>query len=201
MPSQKRGELLTKLEREKVLGRSNMTDKKARATNDLRVKRKLSSWLDNLTDVALILEHLPDDKTRSAISDVNIYSLLYLVERMLEIKNFYPVVGPIGNPAEWKVIIDDKTKKQAKEADVWRALQFGERLDSLNRFIGDGRESPISQALNLEKLRSMGMADRIKEDEMIGLDKLKQIGANMKSLAREDMIRRRNFKLVKLQYQ
>ena len=89
-------------------------------------------------------------------------------------------------------------KKQAKEADVWRALLLGERLDSRNRFFGDRRENPIGQALNLEKLRSMGMDDRIKEDEQIGLDKLKQIGANMRSLAREDMLRSKNLLLVKL---
>jgi hypothetical protein len=48
MRSQKREELLTKIEKDRLNERSVTDKKKARAANDMRVRKKLSAWLKNI---------------------------------------------------------------------------------------------------------------------------------------------------------
>jgi hypothetical protein len=183
--------LLSDVERERLIHRPQ--DSKTRASNDVRVRKKLRSWLQYLTDVALILEYLPEDQiVKEIVDDHDLYSLLYMSERLMEIKKFYPVVGPIENPEKWEIIIEETIKRPAGDDDIERTKLLGERLNSLSRFIGDTSKNPICRALKLDKLERMGMGDRIKDDEKAGLEKLKQVSANMVSRARAEMVKHRD---------
>ena len=179
--------LLSDMERDRLIHRPQ--DSKQRASNDVRIRKKLSSWLQTLTDVALILEYLPEDQiVKEIVDDHDIYSFLYMSERLMEIKKFYPVVGPVENPDEWEVVIDKTTKRPAEDTDILRSKFLGERLNSLNRFIGDSSTNPVCHASKLEELERMGLGDRIKADEIAGLRKLKQASMDMVSRARSNMV-------------
>ena len=65
MPGQDRDELLTEKERDRLINRQSMEDKKLRSANDARVKKKLIAWLKNVPDVLLILKELPDEQKRA----------------------------------------------------------------------------------------------------------------------------------------
>ena len=178
--------LLSATEAERLIVRDALVPR-SRAANDIRVKRKLAAWLKNLADAELILEHLPENQTRNMIEDDIIYSLLYTVDRLMEIKKFYPVAGPIESPDEWAAVIGEKITKPAEDLDIWRSKQLGERLERLNRFIGD--DNPICRALNLEKLERMGLKDHLKENEKAEIRRLKQVYSSMVSYSRNEMIK------------
>lgn len=62
-----------------------------RKRNDLVVRNKIKSWLNNIDDIKFILRHLPAKQLRKTISDDEVYSLLELVETLLDIMDFMPV--------------------------------------------------------------------------------------------------------------
>ena len=187
MVSQKREELLSEKERERLKTRDSL-DQRTRAANDSRAKRKLAAWLKNIIDVEYILDHLPDDQVRDIIDDNNIYSLLYTTERLMQIQKFHPIAGASENPDKWSVVLDENIILPAEDADIWRSKQLGILLNRLDRFIVTN-ENPVCRLLKLENLARMGLTDRIRDDEMTGLRKLKQVSENMVSLARNEMIK------------
>jgi hypothetical protein len=79
MPGQNRDELLTKMERDRLINRENMKDKKTRAANDVRAKKKLEAWLKNVPDVVLILKYLPEDQKWQSVCSA--------------LRNFIPFMG------------------------------------------------------------------------------------------------------------
>ena len=190
MVSQKREELLSEKERERLKTRDSL-DQRTRAANDSRAKRKLAAWLKNIIDVEYILDHLPDDQVRDIIDDNNIYSLLYTTERLMQIQKFHPIAGATENPDKWSVVLDENIILPAEDADIWRSKQLGILLNRLDRFIVTN-ENPVCRFLKLENLARMGLTDRIRDDEMTGLRKLKQVSENMISLARNEMLKSRH---------
>jgi hypothetical protein len=193
MASQKREELLSNKEKERLRARDSL-DPRTRAANDSRAKRKLEAWFKNIIDVEEILEHLPDDQIRDVIDDRDIYSLLYTAETLLKIQKFHPVGGAVGNPDRWSVIIDKDAIMPAEDTDILRSKLLGELLDHLDRFVLVN-ENPVCRLSKLEKLERMGLGDRIKADEMTGLRKLKQASMDMVSRARRDVVHAREAKL------
>lgn len=87
MPSLKRDRLLSDLERERLEKRDEL-DQHTRATNDVRVKKKLDAWLKGIDDVLYIVGHLPEDQLRKVFTDDHAFALLDLAERIMAIKRF-----------------------------------------------------------------------------------------------------------------
>lgn len=183
--------MLSDLENDRLVKRSAQTPRD-RATNDMRARRKLATWLKDIIDAELIIEHLPEDQTRDVFDDQDIYSLLYMAERLIEIKKFCPVVGSVENPEEWRAVIDENNTRPVENLDIWRSKLLGDSLNRLDRFYGANRENPVWYVSSLERIARMGMNDRIKKEEMAGIRKVKQVSSEMVSQARDEMIKARN---------
>jgi hypothetical protein len=134
MAGQKRNELLTETERERLINRRDMEDTKKRTTNDSRVKKKLVAWMNNMADVKLILENLPEDLSRSAIEEINIYELLDIIGDSLEIKQFRKVSVDAANPDLWQTA----PSRPAEELDIARTSLLAIFYTGISRYLSDG---------------------------------------------------------------
>ena len=145
MPGQKRNELLTGTERERLINRRDMGDAKKRAANDSRAKKKLAAWADNLRDVELILENLPDEMSESAINEFAVYRLISVVEELLRVKEFRRICGDINDPASWQTA----PGRPADELDIARSALLASVLGGVGQFLG--ADNPVVHAVALSK--------------------------------------------------
>lgn len=132
LPGQKRNELLTQTERERLITRRDMKDAKKRIANDARAKKKLSAWADNLSDVELILENLPEETSGSAIEEINIYQLLNIIGDLLRIKKFRRVTGDVAKLDSWHTA----PARPAENLDIARAALLSIFFKGLTQHIG-----------------------------------------------------------------
>lgn len=127
----KRDRLLTEKEQERLVKRD---DKTKLPVYDARVRKKLSNWLKTLEEVSLIFNLLPQEQTRSVLTNENVFELLCLAARSMNIKDFYPIDGFVNDPFTWNTECDrckplDYKKSNAR---LYRA-KFGD-------FIAPGEE-------------------------------------------------------------
>ena len=97
-----------------------------RATNDGRVRRKLSAWLKNINDVFIILQRLPEDQLKDALREEDIDKLYSIIGEAMRIRNYYP-------PAleQWRVELEKKETEIYKlrhgaflQQDIQGGIQF-----------------------------------------------------------------------------
>jgi hypothetical protein len=131
MPSLKRDRLLSDLERERLEKRSSL-DQHTRATNDVRIKKKLSAWLKSIPDVRLILEKLPDDQIRSVLSDKYIFDVFKSTEIIVDIQGFTPISGRLPDE-KWLGHFGEVT-----DVDIARLWELHRHLARLGFFSGNG---------------------------------------------------------------
>jgi hypothetical protein len=179
MTSQKRDELLTQLERDRLVSRNRKTI----AANDARVQRKLSAWLRNVPDVLSVLKHLPEDQKRAVLCDADIFAILELAERMLAIKEFRSIYGDFRAPANWGATdtcgdsrpyrCDPKSLQPAKDIDISRSLALAAHIEKLQGFLG--ANNPITQYALTEQLVADPRFDtHITEGDRAGLARVRQ---------------------------
>ena len=161
MPGQKRNELLTGTERERLINRRDMGDAKKRAANDSRAKKKLAAWADNLRDVELILEILPDEMSESVVDESAVYRLISVVEELLRVKEFRRICGDINDPASWQTA----PGRPADELDIARSALLASMLGGVGQFLG--ADNPVIRAVTLSKI----YADPILRGRMSGEEK------------------------------
>ncbi len=146
MPSVKRDKLLSGKERERLIERETSKDKRLRATNDVRVKRKLSAWLDSLEDISLVLKHLPPDQWLSIIPSLNddqVATLFRLTEKLMNLLGYYGIEGSWQDRSSWQVTrggFDDRgfpipasTPRAATEKDIRQSLIVDEHRLALDK--------------------------------------------------------------------
>lgn len=159
MAGQKRKELLTKTERERLITRRDMEDSKKRIANDARVKKKLSAWLNNLEDVSLILDNLPEEISSSAIEEINIYELLNIVGDSLKIKQFRKISGDAAKIDTWQTA----PSRQAEELDIARTSILAIFFTGLSRYLTD---NPTLKSISLLPIYiDSSLRDRLTDDE------------------------------------
>ena len=173
MPSLKRDKLLSDLERERLLKRDDL-DRHTRTTNEVRVKKKLSSWIKNTTfDVHIILENLPEDQIRGIIPDYAIYIIYDIAKILLNIKGYRPIEGEVNKPDDWKVVVNDKTKRPANNADIFRASILEQIINDLSSMRGE--KNVISVVLALAKMSNDPyLQDKITDNERQAIERLAQ---------------------------
>ena len=88
MSNLERDRLLSDLEFERLKNRSE--EPHIRATNDGRVRRKLSAWLKNIDDVFFIIQKLPENQLKDVFSEGDIDKLYSIIGDTMKIKNYYP---------------------------------------------------------------------------------------------------------------
>ena len=131
MSNLERDRLLSDLEFKRLMNRS--MEPHTRATNDGRVRRKLSSWLKNINDVFIILQKLPEDQLKDVLHEEDIDRLYFIIGEAMKIKNYYP-------PAleQWQVELEKKETEIFKlrhkaflEQDISGMINFSEPLIDL----------------------------------------------------------------------
>jgi len=89
--------MLSDLERDRLENRISLKSQ-VRAINELRIRKKLAFWLDDLDDFDLAITHLPEDQIQILIPHWELYKLLYICKKLINIKKIYPVTGEIEEP-------------------------------------------------------------------------------------------------------
>jgi hypothetical protein len=165
------GPLLTDSERERLINRSN--DSKTRASNDVRVRKKLRSWLQSLDDIALICEYLPEDQITKEITDNQIFFLMNIAKNLMEIRHFLPIVGDIKNPDEWKIVTTTGAEQLANDVDIERSLKIKHVIDDI--MLLHGQDNPIDTVSLLFKLESKPeFKKRLTEDDLKAIERVKE---------------------------
>jgi len=168
--------MLSDLEKDRLVNRnrSGLTQKdiKDRATNDMRVRRKLSSWLKDISDAVLVLQCLPDDQLDDIIDDWHIYFLLNIAEAGMDIKRFHPIEGDAETPEKWQTVLkyNDQTGK-AEETRAAEKLDIA-RSGMLSHHIGIigkkylGYRNPVTKVAELSNLyQKPKLKDKVSEGE------------------------------------
>ena len=166
----KRDKLLSDLERGRLTKRETL-DRHTRTTNDVRVKRKLAAWLDNISDVMLILQHLPKDQSRRAITDDQIFNLLDIIGATMKIAQFAPVEGDIEVLEKWMA-----GNQPATDIDIYRSYRLHNPLNLLLRFLTKpGGSNPIDKIGLLMMMRAdPRYQSRITAAELRGLTRIEE---------------------------
>lgn len=161
--------LLSVAERDRLIHRPH--DAKKRASNDVRIRKKLRSWLENLDDIALIDEYLPQDQVIKEIADNHIYFLMGIARKFMEILKYYPIIGKADHPESWKVLITQGVERPATDIDMSRALSIKKSIEDLMALHGES--NPIDKVLLLSRMDSHPeLQDKITEAERRGLERL-----------------------------
>jgi hypothetical protein len=88
MVNLERERLLSELEFDRLKKRAD--EPLTRATNDGRVRRKLSAWLKNMNDVFFILQKLPKDQLKEVVQKDDIDKLSSIIREATGIIDYYP---------------------------------------------------------------------------------------------------------------
>jgi hypothetical protein len=169
--------MLSPEERKRLKERdSNEMDSQIKASNDARARRKLKAWLkDDLDDVYLILDKLPEDQLRRVFADDHVFKLLDLAERIMAIKRFAFMWGDIENPEKWKVAgrPGEGPNKLAEDQDIIRSFLLRRHIDALYDFYG--HDTPINAFMELDRLDlDKEFHDKVTEKERAGLKRIRE---------------------------
>ena len=126
-----------------MVNRSTQTPRE-RATNDMRVRKKLSAWLKNASDVQKILINLPEDQIRDISTDEDIYQLLNLTEKLVTIRKFYPIEGPQEKPELWRLVIDGKFDRLATDKDIARSEKLNKAINKILAHFSSMIPAPVT---------------------------------------------------------
>lgn len=172
---------LSPKEREGLLNRP--LNAHERATNDVRVRKKLAAWLKEADDIKLIFDNLPKEQLRKELSEDHFDFFLNLAVGAMKCLEIGHIEGKIDEPYEWVVVIDEKNKRLATDPDIINALNNNDRLNVLQEL-----SSPvIEEALFLDKMdKSPKFHDRVTDSERDGIERVhKAFKDYMDEVARE----------------
>jgi hypothetical protein len=171
-----RGEcMLSPEERNRLEERySEEMNSQVKASNDARARRKLAKWLgEDLDDVFLIIEKLPNDQLKKVVSNAAVWHLLALYEKSMEIMKISPLTGEIDKPEDWTTL-----GKPAKDIDIWWAFLLYRQLDHFRSFYGN--RNPITEAQMIYLLNGdEKYRDRVTEEERAGLRRIRSALKNI----------------------
>jgi len=161
--------LLTDIERERLRDRSR--DAKTRASNDVRIRKKLRSWVHTLDDIALITEYLPEDQLIKEITDNDVYFLMGIAKSFMKNLRFMPMVGKSDQPEGWKTKTDAGAEYPASDIDIDRSLTIKKIIDDIMAYHGDN--NPIDYVLMISRMASIPeLQSKITEGDRKGLERL-----------------------------
>lgn len=169
----KREFLLSKLERDRLFTRNELTNR-LRTTNETRVRKKLNAWLKNTFDALTILDNLPEDQVKKVADPYDAYILCLALKRLLNKTGFHPIEGDVHKPEEWCVLMDDKTRRHAEDVDLFKASLLELVVDDLSSLRGE--QTVIAKVMSLGKAyNDPYLKDRITEDEKRAIERLNHV--------------------------
>jgi hypothetical protein len=162
--------LLTNTERERLRHRSS--DAKTRASNDVRIRKKLRSWIHDLDDVVLICKYLPENQLAKEIVDNDVYFLTGIARSFMEILKFMPITGKVDQPEGWRTESDAGGYPPTNQ-DIDRSLAIKKIIDDIMVF--HGQNNPVDSALILSRMDSIpDLKNKITEDDRKGLERVSE---------------------------
>lgn len=182
--------MLSDLERNRLMHR-DAQNPHTRATNDLRVRKKLISWLSEIDDVMDILQYLPQSQIDEVVTDDDIKDLRFIALSTATVKKFSPVIGELGEPERWKAVevihpLAQNWKRPlierpAEDQDIVRVFESIFDLSWLNKFANitttapQEGGNPIDKAINYANLYSSPeLIQRLTEGERKGIERINQ---------------------------
>jgi hypothetical protein len=173
--------MLTEMEKERLRTRDKLNPH-TRNTNDLRVRRKLKAWLDDIKDIELILDSLPINQINKAINKITPIYLLSLAYAMKNV-NRNVIFGELEYPDTWKVLDMGKSKGWQDDRDVEdldivlslrmlfliQALAFTAGADA-NLTMPFSLPNPIVSAIRLTEIPNI--KNRLTEGEKKGIERI-----------------------------
>jgi len=153
--------LLTAIEKERLSDRD--IDPIIRKRNEMIVRNKLMSWLNNADDALFALEHLSTRKLRKEMSDNYIYELLEIVRELLDLKDFCKLhdigkeviaVKQIVEHHNPDIHLATKTH-QATNIDFDRIFKLETALEEIKSFLPELNECPAFEKYKEEQLDSI----------------------------------------------
>lgn len=174
--------MLTDLERDRLKERDS-ENPHTRATNDIRVRKKLQNWVNGIGDVARIINALPYGQTNKIITDDAFIDLLRVVNMMTWKKKFLSVLGDIEEPDSWEAVdLDEQTNKKVEDQDILRTILLRDQIETLcttaNLSLEIQESNPIDVALLLAPIYSnpdLRKRLRISAMEQKAIEKIIQI--------------------------
>jgi hypothetical protein len=185
--------LLSDLERKRLLARSFL-DSRTRNTNDLRAKRKLETWLNDIIDAMLIMGRLPARHSKDVVLDGHIFSLLTLIELLMRSREFRPISGNFDDPLNWKIIALkggaipllgeeewenlNPLERPVEDIDLWRSWNLQYHIDRMHFF--HGYDNPVDRFRKFEKMyEDKELRDRLTDGEKAGVERIAQAIENV----------------------
>ena len=141
---------LSPQEKERLIQRpSNSHD---RATNDVKVRKKLRAWLRDLPDIALVFQYLPKEQLRKELDDSNAFNLIDFGMQAMDCLNFNPIFGDAESANMWYVALPDGAQRQANDQDIERSAWLSLTIGQLKNFYGE--RNPVGTAMDLSLIYS-----------------------------------------------
>lgn len=147
-----RDRLLSDLERERLANRTEEKYATVRATNDARVMKKLSAWLKEIEDVKLIVRNLPKEDIQKAAGDIAVIDLMFSAIQIMIAKGYRPIVGQIGHPDDWRVVIkeapmnEDHIRVSPTDEDIFRSANLTWHMMGLESML-EPENNPVSRII------------------------------------------------------
>ena len=159
---------LSPKEREGLLHRPSNAHE--RATNDVRVRKKLAAWLKNLPDMALVFRYLPEEQLRKELfEEWYAYDFLGIAITIMDCLGFSPIIGEFERPEEWQVVIDENNQRPVENLDILRSLITADNITPL-KWISDGPVSKFRFLLQMDE--DPEFHDRVTDDERRGIKRV-----------------------------
>jgi len=130
-----------------------------RKRNDLVVRNKIKSWLNNIEDINFVLQYLPKRQSRKIISDDEVYSLLRVLESLLEVLVFMPIEQTTRGQAIVSTTSTKEMVRRANEADYERNRRLWQFANVLKEHYSSPEE--VKQLECYNTLRVIDIAKRL----------------------------------------
>ena len=115
--------------------------------NEFAIRKGLEKFLKSVNDAWFILLLLPKKQIKRFLKDEDVYSLLKLAEKAMEILEFAPIEG--DRPEDWRVTtvsVDDETNERtwnkprpANDRDIERSVKMDYYISQLGKY-SSGRD-------------------------------------------------------------
>lgn len=162
--------LLSDIERDRLRYRPH--DAKTRASNDVRIRKKLRSWIHDLDDIALICEFLPEDQLAKEMADNDVFFLMGIARCFMDTLKFMPIVGKVDQPEGWKKRSSSGVEYPVSDVDIDRSLSLKKSIDDIISYYG--QDNPIGSVLELSRMESIPeLKNKITEGDRKGLERVR----------------------------
>lgn len=178
--------MLSSTERDRLAKRNDDDmDVQVRASNDLRIKKKMATWLEeDLDDMLLCLRKMPNDRLKKMVKDEHIFALLGLVEELLKIKEFHSIYGEFRDPSNWGITdtcgdsrgwrCDPRSlNKKPSDLDIWRSVVLNEHKEAIEGFLGSN--NPVRMfASTVQFASDPRFKEHIQPGDIAGMERIKE---------------------------